>query len=154
MAFSDYGCVAKKNGILLPCDETGFMDMEEAVGCTIDDMDGNWLAFLGDKDLFIAIYKSYVRIMKDGKEVAILNAMEDSRLTYSKYRNKVVVDNIVFDFKRIGGCQFLVKFRYKNDFYKCLYGYGIGGQVHWWWKIIGIKKRNNTALKWLKYISY
>lgn len=153
MAMSDYGFIAKKNRVLLKADN-GFMDMQESVGY-INEMDGNWFAFLGDQDLFIAIYKTAISIVKNGERyLEFWNLDEDCKLPYEKYRKYVTIDNVVFDFKRIGESQFKVRFRYKDNLYECVYGYGVGEQVYEWWsKYLGLsKKRVNKELRWRKYI--
>jgi|WetSurMetagenome_2_1015567.scaffolds.fasta_scaffold56918_3 hypothetical protein len=162
MAMSDYGFIAKKNGILLDSDKYGFMDMKTAVGCEIEEIKGNYFAYLGDKDFFVTIYKNGLHVFENGEEITWFCGAEDKEtflLPYEcKAHNKCVsrfnTNNANIYIKKVGDCQYLLKMFYKNDFYNCVYGYGVGYRVFKWWKkALGLnKKKSSLALKWLKYI--
>ena len=66
MAMIDYGAIAWKNGKLISTDM--FTPMEDMVGWNDSDLDieppleGNYFAYIGDKDLTLAFYKDIMRI--------------------------------------------------------------------------------------------
>lgn len=150
---SDYGFMASKNGQRIDSNG-GFMDMEKAVGCTIEDMKGNWFAYLGNEDLFVAIYKTIICIVRKGEKIISFWHLDDNELPYTKYRKFIIVDGVKFDLKRLGDGQFLLRFKLNGDFYKCVYGHAVGEKTHIWWKrALGIKgKENKKPLKWAKYL--
>src|SRR5574344_1860060 len=66
MAMIDYGAIAWKNGKLISTDL--FTPMKDMVGWDDSDLDleppleGNYFAYIGDKDLTLAFYKHTMRI--------------------------------------------------------------------------------------------
>ena len=148
MAMMDYGFIAKKNNTLLyPEKGNIFMDMKTAVGCSIEEIDGNYFTYLGDKDMFVAVYKTHFIIFVNGKEAKSVYRMNDDNLTYKKYRLKFNVNGVEFDLKRLGQSQFKLRFRYKNDVYVIIYGYMVYNQTE-----VRNKKDEKEFIKWYKHI--
>ena len=142
MAMIDYGAIAWKNGKLISTDM--FTDMEDMVGWSDDgehSLEGNYFAYIGDKDLTLAFYKTSMRIY---------------RPTFS-YDN----DNIFFGSERFEGwkkwwmwttsnhkdVEIIVKpkrfhnyyvchMKYNGDKYKVAFGYGVDLKCYKKWHII------------------
>ena len=144
MAMVDYGAVLKKNGIVIHRDDF-FMDMQKAVGFTIDSLidedgynyqiNGNYFVYIGDKELLICVYKTQLLIISNNKIVnRVFGANVDSYSIHDKFRLKFEVNGIKFDIKRISyGNMYLLRFWYKGNLYECIYGYGVDNSVKNWY---------------------
>lgn len=164
MAGSDYGCICFKNGVKIPMGEYGFMNMQDALGgyrCKRDSknryIDGNYRAYLGDKKLYIGVWKCWFDIFIGNHRVStVYGTMEDWSLPYKKFRHTKVINGVTFNVKRIGDAQFKLRFHYKNDTYVVIYGYGVGDNVYEWWNnFLGLKSiESKEALKWYKHCKF
>jgi len=144
MAMVDYGAVLKKNGIVIHRDDF-FMDMQKAVGFTIDSLidedgynyqiNGNYFVYIGDKELLICVYKTQLLIISNNKIVnRVFGANVDSYSIHDKFRLKFEVNGIKFDIKRISyGNMYLLRFWYKGNLYECIYGYGVDNSLKNWY---------------------
>lgn len=132
MAGSDYGFIVSKNNKIKK-------DLFEGIG---------------DDNFYINFYKYFCYVYVDGELVQTLCGLEDSHLPYDKCINRIKINNILLTFKRINDIVFL-KFKYKNDLYKIIYGYGVGYNVKEWWKeVLELnKKKYNSTLKYIKYLT-
>lgn len=131
MAASDYGFIISKNNKIRK-------DLFKGVG---------------DDNFYIEFHKYFCYIYVDGKLSHTLWGLDDLYLPYGKYVNRIEINNISLVFKRIDNIVFL-KFKYKGDLYKVIYGYGVGYNVKEWWKeaLELSKKEYNSALKYIKYL--
>jgi len=144
MAMVDYGAVLKKNGIVIHRDDF-FMDMQEAVGFTIDsliDEDGydyqindNYFVYIGDEELLICVYKTQLLIISNNKVIhRVFETNIDSYSMHDKFRLKFEVNGIKFDIKRIGNeSKYYLRYWYKNNLFECIYGYGIDNNIKDWY---------------------
>lgn len=137
MAMIDYGAIAWKDRKLISTDM--FTDMEEMVGWSDKDsdkdihkkLDGNWFAYIGDKDLVVCFYKQTMKIYKPGKEEhpedTIFFGMEDfigwTRWEHNFYLNKDYVQIKVYPVD--GHEYYLCKMKYRGHKYKVAFGYGV-----------------------------
>lgn len=154
LAYHDYGYILKKNNEIIKTKDL-CMNMKETVGISIEGVSDNYFAYMGDKEMFVAIYKDIAVIFVNGKEVKRIKMMDsDHRLSYKRYRLLFDVNGIRFELKRLGDSQYRIRFTYKGDRYSCVYGYGVGEHVYSWWRnVLGLsKKEYEWPLKWYKYV--
>lgn len=124
LAFIDYGAVAFKNG---ECIQTGmFGDMKRMVGWKDDKIEGNYFSYVGDSDLTVCFYKTWMAIIENGETEAIY--LNHDFIGWKKYlkpcfpNNSDVVEIVVTP--RQKNC-YTFKMGYKGDKYKVIFGYGI-----------------------------
>lgn len=140
MAFIDYGAISFVDGKCIQKDM--FNDMKESVGWSDADkenhLDGNYFAYLGDKDFTVCFYKCSVKIYINNKpsweekDYKIwLNC--SNYIGWKKYKdyfyyfdsddNKLYTVQIVI--KNKGNSSYDFKMNYKGHKYRCVFGYGI-----------------------------
>jgi len=144
MAMVDYGAVLKKNGIVIHRNDF-FMDMQKAVGFTIDkiqDKDGydyqinnNYFVYIGDEELLICVYKTQLLIISNSKIIhRVFGANVNFYSMHDKFRLKFEVNGVKIDIKRISnGNIYLLRFWYKGSLYECIYGYGVDNSLKNWY---------------------
>lgn len=177
MAFSDYGAIAFKNGKLMT--KEFFGDMKKMVGWYDTekdlyesrshedyepeseymrplDLDGQYFAYIGDKNCTIAFYKTWLTIVErydDGTFGYKSETFAHSHYTWSKWEDyagegfaKVKVT------KRNG--YFVCKWKYKGDKYKVYFGYGVDIYYYLKWHIVNYYRspeyRFRKMIRWFK----
>lgn len=149
MAMSDYGVIAKKNGKVL--NNKIFTPMEDTLGFSVSkdnrgkDIEGNYFIYLGDKDLYIAVYKGLFNVYINKNEFIETILDIDNYKTndyYTKYRYKTNINGIEFDIKRLyDNHRYYLRFTYKGDLYEVLYGYGVDCNIDYWYDMSKNLKR-------------
>lgn len=138
MAASDYGAIAFKNGKLMSnemypnmMDMVGWKDTEEDVyrDYSADHdvplrLDGNYFAYIGDKDCTLAFYKTHMRIVeKYGEEFfSDIAYFGSTYFAWSKWKKWLRGHDVIVT-KRNG--YYVCKWKYKGDKYKVYFGYGV-----------------------------
>ena len=141
MAMIDYGAIAWKNGKLISTDM--FTPMKDMVGWTDSDLDieppleGNYFAYIGDKDFTLAFYKNVMRIHN-------LNCSYDDDTIFfgsgwKKWRfwtitNGKYVEVIVKPKRFHNYC--VCHMKYNGDKYKVAFGCGVDLGYYEKWRII------------------
>lgn len=128
MAMIDYGAIAFRDGVCIQKDY--FMSMKDAVGYTVDGIEGNYFSFVGDDELTFAFYRCRLSIIKDKNNQ---NDMEEIFFNHThfvgwkKYANYVIVKNDFVDYevKNLGHNSYKFTTEYKGHKYKVIFGYGI-----------------------------
>lgn len=172
MAFVDYGSVVKKNGKIIQTDF--FMDMKEAVGFVLDEVDyeypettwddekfnfietGNivktkkkvndeYFSYIGDRDFLICIYKGSLTIISNNNVIKIIN---DISYYDPKMKESYIVNGVKLNIKRTApGCRrYRLTFEYKGDKYDCFYGYGVDVNKKAWY--YSSKREKNKIMRW------
>lgn len=150
MASMDYGAIAFKNGKLISTemftpmkDMVGWEDTEKDTYKSYEDgkeyplkLDGNYFAYIGDKDCTLAFYKSKIVIVKRfsngdiGYEHEYFNC---TRYTWSKWECYAGEDFVKVT-KRNG--YYVCKWQYKGDKYKVYFGYGVDFGYYKKWRMV------------------
>ncbi|WP_160680753.1 hypothetical protein [Clostridium sp. C8-1-8] len=148
MAIIDYGTVVKKNGLIIQGEM--FMDMQKAVGFTIDKLyhaesggtiqiNDNFFAYIGDEDLLVCIYKTQLFLIADKEIKKVIWYGTDekyNKLPYSKCALRFEFKGVKFHIKRLfGHNRYKLRFWYKGDLYECLYGYGVDVNKDKWYNL-------------------
>ena len=145
MAFIDYGALLVKNGKVVNKDET-FMNMQNAVGWTdvidkksSETIDGNSFVYLGDEELTLAFYKTFIEIVVNKErygEVWQLNFKKhEDRYKQTNYDKRVLRLNIGqtnIKIKKLTDVVYHLSVKYKGNFYHVFYGYGIDTKEKIW----------------------
>ena len=145
MAMIDYGAIAWKNGKLISTDM--FTPMEDMVGWNDSDLDleppleGNYFAYIGDKDFTLAFYKNVMRIYN-------LNCSYDNDTIFfgsesfegwKKWRFWTITNGkyveIIVKPKRFHN-YYVCHMKYNGDKYKVAFGYGVDLGYYKKWRII------------------
>jgi hypothetical protein len=177
MAMIDYGAIAFKNGKLISTDmftpmidmvgwEDTELDVYESRSHTDDepksdymkpiDLDGQYFAYIGDKDCTIAFYKCQMVIVSrydDGPFRYNHEYFNCTNYTWSKWEDyagegfaKVKVT------KRNG--YFVCKWKYRGDKYKVYFGYGVDIDYYLKWHIVNYYRSPEymirKMIRWLK----
>lgn len=100
-------------------------------------LDRNFFAYAGDEDLTVAVYKHWAVITDKMNSFrfdlwALRMDGEFSEYNLKKIVRYLTVNNVNIKIRRIGGRQFYMTFRYKENFYEILYGYGIDSNKKCW----------------------
>lgn len=152
MAMIDYGAIAFKNGRLISTDM--FTPMIDMVGWEDDENDiyhdydtdkdnplklnGNYFAYIGDKDCTIAFYKCQMVISEryEGKNFSYHQEYFNwTNYTWLKWEDYAGVDfDKVKVTKRNG--YFVCRWKYKGDKYKVYFGYGVDLSYYKKWHIV------------------
>lgn len=145
MAMIDYGAWVFKNGKLINEDQF-FMNMEESVGWTDrgknrysrEDLDGNYFAYVGDRELTIAVYKCVAVFVRDQQERKTVYHVGDQKAVH--LYNHDLPDGwelppIHIHIKNLSDTVCVMEFGYKGDFYRIVYGYGIDSDMSVWNRI-------------------
>lgn len=151
MAMIDYGVIAKKNKRHIKTDGL-FTAMIDTLGFSIekdncgDIVDGNYFLFLGDRDLYIGIYKESITFFNDNYCLGRLRGLpKEPYIKGKKYSHCEVVKGVEFNIKRIDeGNRYYCSFSYKCDFYEFIYGYGVDTDIEYWYD------KNNKAMNKVK----
>ena len=177
MAVIDYGCVVIKNGIVQNTYDF-FMDMEKSVGWIDKDlkditdtkqyegvMNGNYMGYIGDKDLTICFYKCYERVHLGFINLENINIPSIDEMLYMS-NNKINDYHLSWDYEWINDYYYseswiskkfkievpnygivdvnvkyiapsvkMLWMTYKGDHYRVIYGYGIDSNWKTWNKI-------------------
>lgn len=138
MAMIDYGAIAFKNGKIISTDM--FTPMIDMVGWEDTEKDtyhnyntdkdeplklnGNYFAYIGDKDCTVAFYKTYIRIVENinGEFFNESEFFCNAYYTWTKWNCWRSGGNIKVT-KRNG--YYVCKWKYKGDKYKVYFGYGV-----------------------------
>lgn len=149
MAMLDYGVIAKKNGKIL--NNKLFTSMEKTLGFKVEsdnrgrDIAGDYFLYIGDEDLYIAIYKGLFNVYKEKNKFVDTVFDIDYYKTndyYTKYRHRTTIENVEFDIKRIyDNNRYYLRFTYKGDLYEVLYGYGVDCNIEYWYDMSPNLKR-------------
>jgi len=154
MAVIDYGSIVKKNGVIVQ--KEIFMDMEKAVGFTIDklycrhldtftNVNDGFFSYMGDKDFLICVFKTQLWLIekKEIKKIIWYGTDDGSiKLPYKKYALSFNFNGIDFTIKRLfSQNRYKLRFWYKNDLYECLYGYGVDIDKNAWYNVSPKEKR-------------
>lgn len=145
MAMIDYGAIAWKNGKLISTDM--FTPMKDMVGWNDSDLDieppleGNYFAYIGDKDLTLAFYKDIMRIhhsthLYDNDIIYFGSESFEGwkRWRYWTISNGKYVEVIVKP-KRFHN-YYVCHMKYNGDKYKVAFGYGVDLGYYEKWRII------------------
>lgn len=145
MAMIDYGAIAWKNGKLISTDV--FTPMKDMVGWDDSDLDieppleGNYFAYIGDKDLTLAFYKDVMRIhhsthLYDNDTIYFGSESFEGwkRWRYWTISNNKYVEIIVKP-KRFHD-YYVCHMKYNGDKYKVAFGYGVDLGYYEKWRII------------------
>ena len=145
MAMIDYGAIAWKNGKLISTDV--FTPMKDMVGWDDRDLDieppleGNYFAYIGDKDFTLAFYKNVMRIYN-------LNCSYDNDTIFfgsesfegqKKWRFWTITNGkyveVIVKPKRFHN-YYVCHMKYNGDKYKVAFGYGVDLGYYEKWRII------------------
>ena len=154
MAIVDYGAIAFKNGKLISTDM--FTPMEDMVGWKDTEQDvfhdygkgkdipiqlnGNFFAYIGDRDCTVAFYKQMIVIVERYKDGTFSYEDEWFNCTdyiWSKWRHHVFHGefyNPVKVTKRNG--YYVCKWTYKDNKYKVYFGLGVDFDSYKKWRIV------------------
>ena len=141
MAMIDYGAIAWKNGKLISTDM--FTPMKDMVGWDDSDLnlepplEGNYFAYIGDKDFTLAFYKNIMRIHNlncsyDDDTIFFGSGWKKWRfwtITNGKYVEVIVKPKRFHDY-----C--VCHMKYNGDKYKVAFGYGVDLGYYEKWRII------------------
>ena len=97
-------------------------------------IDGNYFAYVGDEDLTVAVYKTFAVITNKTKSFCFRLwelVMNDEAVT-NKIVRYLTVNDVCIKIRRIGERQLYMTFRYKENYYEILYGYGIDSSKKCW----------------------
>ena len=132
MAMVDYGAIVWKDGKLISTDM--FMDMEEAVGWSDNGkykLEGNYFAYIGDKDFVIGFYKSLMHICycsDDGcKEETVWFGWENFK-NWRKWKSLFSIGDDYVELivrPRRFHDYYICKMKYREHHYKVAFGYGV-----------------------------
>lgn len=169
MAMIDYGSVVKKNGAIIQ--KEIFMDMKEAVGFTIKniqysyirndydkdyniirkrkytdivDVDGNYFSYIGDKDLLVCVYKGTLMFISNNEVVKVQRDLWlDYNLPYELQKLDFTVNGVEFNIKRLAKDRnrYKLRFSYKGNLYEVLYGYGVDVDKDVWYDVSKKERR-------------
>lgn len=150
MAMIDYGVIAKQNKRVINTEL--FTDMKDTLGFSIEKdtegyvIEGNYFLFLGDRDLYIGIYKEGITFFSDNYCLGRLRGLpKEPYIRGKKYSHCEVVKGVEFNIKRIDeGNRYYCSFSYKGDFYEFIYGYGVDTDIEYWYD------KNNKAMNKVK----
>lgn len=180
MAMIDYGAIAFKNGKLISTemftpmiDMVGWEDTEQDVyesrPHSTDEpasnymkpikLNGNYFAYIGDKDCTIAFYKEQLVLVERYRagyfkyEHEWFNCTNyiwsrwESHTFHGEFYNKIRVS------KRNG--YLVCKWRYKDDKYKVYFGYGVDLNSYKRWRIVNYYRspiyKIKKLLRWAEY---
>ena len=127
----DYGAIAWKNGKLISTDM--FTDMEDMVGWSDDgehSLEGNYFAYIGDKDLTLAFYKTSMRIYRptfsyDNDNIFFGSERFEGWKKWWMWTTSNHKDaEIIVKPKRFHG-YYVCRMKYNGDKYKVAFGYGV-----------------------------
>lgn len=146
MAIIDYGVIAKKNKEIVT--KELFTKMENTLGFSIEKtndgniINGNYFIYLGDKEFYVGIYKTCIKVFSDNKCIGdIYGLYHEDYIRGTKYSHKEVINGVEFNIKRIDeNNRFYGCFSYKGDFYEFIYGYGVDIDLDLWYD------KNNKAM--------
>lgn len=142
MAMIDYGAIAWKNGKLISTDM--FTDMEDMVGWSDDgehSLEGNYFAYIGDKDLTLAFYKTSMRIYcptfsYDNDNIFFGSERFEGWKKWWMWTTSNHKDaEIIVKPKRFHG-YYVCRMKYNGDKYKVAFGYGVDLEYYKKWHII------------------
>lgn len=145
MAMIDYGAIAWKNGKLISTDM--FTPMKDMVGWSDSDLDieppleGNYFAYIGDKDLTLAFYKDVMRIHHSTHlyDNDIIYFGSESFEGWKRWRYWTISNSkyveIVVKPKRFHD-YYVCHMKYNGDKYKVAFGYGVDLGYYEKWRII------------------
>ena len=130
MAMVDYGAIAWKDGKLISTDT--FTDMKDMVGWSDTFFQGNYFAYIGDKDLTIMFYKDMMRIYCPDSEIADemicfgSGPFEDWRRWRRLYMINSIDDTaeIIVRPRRFHD-YYICTMKYRGHKYKVAFGYGV-----------------------------
>lgn len=176
MAMIDYGSIVKKNGVIIQKDM--FMDMKEAVGFTIEELEysyttnqydedynvigqkqctetikinGDYFSYIGDKELLICIYKGALVFISNNRIIKIQRDLWlDYEIPYELQKLEFNINNIDFKIKRLAKDEnrYKLRFIYKGDIYEVLYGYGVDVNKDSWY--YSSKREKRYVNNWFK----
>lgn len=162
MAFIDYGAIAFKNGKCISSDM--FTPMVKMVGWsdTIQDtyecnnnercleLNGNYFAYIGDKDITIGFYKEQIfiaRRYKNNKFFCKHVFLNDPYYTWSKWEYSFA-NRHASDLKITKKNGYLVaRWKYKGDKYKVYFGYGVDFNYYKKYRIVNYYRSPGYTLK-------
>lgn len=169
MAMMDYGAIAFKNGKLISTEM--FTPMIDMVGWEDTDKDtyhnyqtnkdeplelnGNYFAYIGDKDCTLAFYKTQIVIVSRYKDDGTFGYdheyLNGTGYTWSKWKNYAGGSDVTVT-KRNG--YLVCKWKYKGDKYKVYFGYGVDLPYYKKWHIVNYyrspKHRLYEIKRWFK----
>ena len=153
-----------------------FMDMKEAVGFILNEVDyeyeettwdddkfdfvktgkiiktklkinDEYFSYIGDKKFLVCIYKGMIKVISNGEVIKIIN---DMGYDNSKLIEEHEINGVKFHIKRTyPGCnRYRLQFKYKGDKYDCLYGYGVDVNKNSWY--YSCKRERNKIMRWFK----
>ena len=141
----DYGAIAWKNGKLISTDM--FTPMKDMVGWDDSDLDieppleGNYFAYIGDKDLTLAFYKDIMRIHHSTHlyDNNIIYFGSESFEGWKRWRFWTISNGkyveIIVKSKRFHE-YYVCHMKYNGDKYKVAFGYGVDLGYYEKWRII------------------
>ena len=131
MAIIDYGAIAWKNGKLISTDM--FTDMKDMVGWSDNGehgLEGGYFAYVGDKDLTLAFYKTSMRIYHptfsyDNDTIFFGSEQFEGWKKWGMWTTSNHKDaKIIVKPKRFHD-YYVCHMRYNGDKYKVAFGYGV-----------------------------
>lgn len=160
MAASDYGVIAKKNGKIINTDI--FTPMYNTLGFFDDLASLKYFICLGDEHFYVGIYKFAIDIYKNNERIGRVydlyyytissqgdNYSDSGRiLAQYKYKCKIEINGVTLEIKRLF-CddKYYLKFRYKEDLYEVVYGYGVASKIENWYGLTPkVKKLFNNFI--------
>lgn len=160
MAAIDYGSIVKKNGKIIQTEM--FMSMIDMVGFELEkaereykdnreemSVSGNYTSYMGDKELLICTYKCRVSFIIGDKIIRdIYDMREGAHMDYKPMSLRLTINGVDFHIKRLfNQNRYQMKFKYKGDFYDCIFGYGVDLNLKLWYYISEKEKR--YIRKWM-----
>lgn len=165
----DYGAIAFKNGKCIQADMfTPMMDMvgwedneddvSDVVNCTPLNLNHNYFAYIGDKDLTVAFYKTFMKIANRYDDEPHLFVSNDERFGYEGFchwskwdcwgytHNKEYYIKVT---KRNG--YYVCKMKYDGDKYKVYFGHGVDYRLYKKWRIVNYYR--TPIFLWGKMVS-
>ena len=133
MAMIDYGAIVWKDGKLISTDM--FTPMEDMVGWTDNGkykLEGNYFAYIGDKDFTIGFYKNIMRIYCPddeyyNEEIYFSNAPFRGWCYWKKWYfiNSISDEAEIIVRPRRFHDYYICKMKYRGHKYKVAFGYGV-----------------------------
>jgi len=132
MASIDYGAIVRKNDKIINKGESQFQNMKELIEVEYSDFNNKYFVYAGDKDFLLCFKKGYFTIVINGVE----EKTHRQKFQWEKVFTSIGVDievefldknlyEVTYGDVKSRNYRFKAKWKYKNDVYEVIYGYGI-----------------------------
>ena len=171
MAMIDYGAIAWKNGKLISTDM--FTPMKDMVGWDDSDLDiknllvDNYFAYIGDKDLTLAFYKTSMRIYHptfsyDNDTIFFGSERFEGWKKWEMWTTSNYKDAGIIVKPKLFHNYYVCHMKYNGDKYKVAFGYGVDLEYYKKYHIIDyygtpwflIKSKYRDFKYWLQDIKW